>query len=107
MKQLIEQLQKIIAEKLKNLDFEITFIDKSSVDGYVECAFTMDGYKFRASFNKNGFICWHDYPSFEEPALEEEECKSLCDEIHKRWNAVYKERLAEEIKKKQDEFNSL
>lgn len=107
MKELIEKLREIIAEKLKNREFEITSLERSSVEGYVDCKFTIEGYKFFAAFNKKGFICWHDYPTFGEPELTEEETKSLCDEIHEKWNAIYKERLADEIRRKQLELETL
>lgn len=107
MKELIEKLKQIIAEKLVKREFEITNLEKSNVDGYVDCTFTMEGYGFHAAFNKKGFICWFNYPTFGKPVLGEKETQELCDDIHQQWNAIYKERLTEEIRKKQEELDTL
>ena len=107
MKELIEKLRELIAEKLKNREFEITTLERSAVEGYVDCKFTIEGYAFFAAFNKKGFICWHDYPTFGEPELTEEETMSLCNDIHQRWSTIYKEELAKEIRQKQQELEML
>ena len=106
MKELIEKLYEIVLEKLRNRDFTITKL-KSSTNGYVDCSFEIEGYLFRAAFNERNFICWHEYPTFKEPELSEEETASICKYFHNECRKIRKEELTEEINKLQTELESL
>lgn len=106
MKELIEKLYEIVLEKLRNRDFTITEL-KSSTNGYADCSFEIEGYKFRASFNERNFICWHEYLTFKEPELTAEETADICKYIHSECKKLRKDELTEKIKTLQTELESL
>lgn len=107
LKEVVAKAKEIIAKHLNERDFENLEFKNSDVNGYVSVTFTIDGFNFRASFNKKGYICWHDYQGIKEPELTDAETKSICDYMWEKWDAERKATLIKEIDELQKELKEL
>jgi len=107
LKEVVEKAKEIITKHITERDFDSVEFKESDVNGYVTTTFVIEGFTFRASFNKNGYICWHDYQGIDQPYLTKEEEKSICNYMWKKFDAERKATLIKEIEERQKELKEL
>ena len=107
LKEVVEKAKEIIAKHLNERTFEIVQFEKSKIEGYVTISFMVEDYKFKASFNKGGYICWHEWQGINQPSLTKEEEKSICDYMWEKWDVERKEILRREIEERQKELEEM
>jgi hypothetical protein len=107
LKQVVDLAGKIIVEHINERKFDDIEFKRSNVEGYVNVIFTIEGFKFNASYNKDGYLSWHEWQGIKQPPLTKAEEKSICDYMWMRWNEIRKDTLRKEMEEKQKELETL
>lgn len=106
LKEISKEYDDALMARLTSKEFKLDLKDDyEDTRGYVSGMITVDDVVLTASFNKKGYICWHDTPL--RPSLTVEQEKEICDYVWERNRQRMKKALAEQISRLQEEMEGI